>query len=258
MRRVSSLFASLYVLVLCTAALFNISKTYAIDTLPKVTQAAYVSFKVSGVALVLAVEEFNKSPMLIVRQHPEHGMALLNTIIFDNGFKADDHQSSINSFLRFKQLHITDMFSPILVGVAVQPGGSDIGFDVKLIAEANGRIVDLTPGKMILSLEDGFFIGYINSTYANGLIIWKMQWSDKETHSGPHIYNIYIYKLRGDNSMFNLYNKLVTTQRFKTGCEALNSYSLPCKNFIDDIVDIDDNTSTLGTEVLIPQHNSSE
>ena len=58
---------------------------------------------------------------------------------------------------------------------------------------------------------------------------------------------------------FHLMKRLETKTKHTDGCTALRSYQLPCKNFRDEIVPVEQEISTLGIEdKLLPEVERNE
>lgn len=218
---------------------------------PKVTQAAYVDFRGTE-CTVLAVEEFGKSPFLYFLN--ENGTT--NTFQFEEDFKALDEFAYVNSFLRFKTFKINGLPFPLLIGIAVQPTATDKIFGVKLISQQNKAVKLLNPEPITLTLQDGIFLGHINKRHGTGMVTWNFQWD--AAHYQPHKYEITIYNWGTQNSRFNLKSKFVTKRKFKDGCSALKYYGLPCKNFRDEVIRVEEDIGTLGIESEMLQTGENE
>ncbi len=221
---------------------------------PKATQAALINFKVNDITTVLAVEEFGKSPVLVVLK----GSEIIYSTQFGEDFKALNAGKEfvcVNSFLRFKTFNIKGLLSPVLLAVAAQPGGSDEHFEIQIIAEKEGKITSLNPEPIFLTIQDGIFLGYIGKKYGYGMIKWSFQWD--AAHYEPHKYEISIYKWDQENMNFTLKKKFITERKFKKGCDALNHYGFPCRNFRDEVIRPTEDISTLGieSELLFPNTN---
>lgn len=208
---------------------------------PKVTQAALIDFKTNDVVDVLAVEDFGKYPSLLLFKE--------NAVIFSAQFnteKIDTEFGFTNEFLRFKSFNIKGLPQPLLIAMAVSPGGSDEACEVKLIAEKNGKIDLLNSEPIIISIQDGIFVGYINPKYGYGMITWDFQWD--AAHYDPHKYKIKIYSWNNKNLEFKLQKEFITKRKFNNGSSALKHYGLPYRNVRDEIITIDEDISTLGIE----------
>jgi hypothetical protein len=214
---------------------------------PKVTQVATIDFKINNV-IALAVEEFGKPPLL-------HFMTIdrkvVQTIKFDSNIVSIHEFAFTNCFLKFKSFEIKDLPSPLLIALAVQPTGSDEWADVKLVSEKNGKIAELNPEPIKITIQDGFYLGNINKQYGNGLVTWNFQWD--AAHYEPHKYEIKIYQWDSKKTSFVLKNKFITKKKYKSGCEALKEHGLPCRNIRDEIINIEGDKSILGAEDLLPQ-----
>ena len=219
---------------------------------PKVTQAALVDFKVNRSITVLAVEEFGKAPSLIMIQQKEK----IFSIQFDDFFKSVEEFAYTNSFLRFRRFDIRGLSSPILLAVAAFPGGSDEAFQVKIIGERDGKITLLNPEPLLLTIQDGIFLGRINNKYGYGMITWKYQ--DDAAHYARHRYEIIIQKWDPKSMKFVTATKLMTAKKFKDGPTALKHHGLPFKNLRDDVTRAEEDIGTLGAEGLLMQSETTD
>jgi hypothetical protein len=224
---------------LCILLLY--SQAYATS---KVTQAALINLKLQQVT-VLAVEEFRKSPSLIFFNDKKN-----KDIIEFKEVKAFDEFAYTNSFLRFKSFRIKGIAQTLIVGVAAQPTGTDEWAEVKIISERNDKIVVLHHDVLTITLQDGIYLGY-------GMVKWNFQWD--AAHYEPHKYEISIYKWDSKNISFIPKNTFITEKKYKTGCAALNHYGLPCKNIRNEVINVEEDISTLGIEdeLLQPETNNN-
>ena len=230
-------------MALLTLALFA---TYARSS-PKVTQAAYVYFK-SNHVIALAVEEFDKAPMLLLMKG---GNVCFSTQL-DSACRFPHEFGYTNPFLRFRAFDLKGMPSPILMTVLAGPGGSDEGFAVDLIAEVDGKIKSIHPGPIRLSIQDGVYLGYINRKHGYGMITWKFVWD--AAHYAPHKYHVAIYKWDQSTGRLILEEEFTTEKQYEDGESALAHYGLPSHNFRNDVVRPEEDMSTLGIEdkLLLP------
>lgn len=220
---------------------------------PKVTQAVLCDFKTEATT-ALAVEEFGQPPKLIF-------VGRENKLIYSTAFGErfpDNVFSYVAPFVRFRSYRLGGLPEPLIVAVMVSPGGSDVGYEIKLIGEKNGRIGTLTPEPISLSIQDGIYLGYINKKHGTGMIVWRHMW-ENEAHYDAHRYTIGIYRWDRKGMGFRLVSTLSTKRKVKNGCTALRSYRLPCKNFRDEIVPVEQDISTLGIEdALLPKEEKNE
>lgn len=218
----------------------------------KVTQAALVNFKTHKDVLAVSIEEFKKPLRLLLLGED-------NEVIFSTQFRQDwpprEGFSYANPLLRFKVLHIKGLPSPMIFAVAVFPGGSDIGYAVKMIGEKNGKIATLSKDAIDLSIQNGVYLGYINRKYGYGMITWEFQW--EEAHYDPHKYKIKIYTWDSRKHEFIHKVTLTTKKKFSNGCSAVRHCGLPCKNFRDKVLKPEEEISTLGIEKELLKQNES-
>ncbi len=224
------------------AILFSFALAGQAYASPKVTQAASINFKVNDDLIAMAVEELGKPPMIIL----QHGKNTVFSAEFDKSFTSADEFAYTNSFLRFRFFNIKGLPDPILLAVAVSPGGSDVNFEIKIISEKTGKISLLNPKSIFMSIQNGIYLGFINSKYGYGMITWEFQWD--AAHYDPHTYKISIYTWDNKNLTFTLNKEFITQRKFKDGPSALKYYGLPYRNFRDEVTKPEEDLGTLGIE----------
>jgi hypothetical protein len=228
-----------------------VGKAYAS---PKVTQASSVNFKSLSVT-VLAVEEFGKSPTLLILPDDKKETAAIQPIEFSE-YKADDEFTYVNPFLRFKTFRIKGLVSPLMVAVVAQPTATDEIFEIKLISEKKGKITLLNPEPITITIQDGIYLGYINREYGYGMIVWNFQFD--AAHYSSHKYDIRIYKWDSKEMQFTLNKKMTTKKKFSNGCSALKHHGLPCKNYRNEVIRVEEDMCTLGIESELLQAEQIE
>lgn len=217
---------------------------------PKVTQGALVNFGVNQFT-TLAVEELGKPPSLLILDRED----IVYSTEFTKNLSALEEFAYTNSFLRFRTFNIKGL-PALLLAIAAQPTGTDQIFDVKIISGQKGKIALLNPDVISLTIQDGIFLGFINSKYGYGMVTWNFQWD--AAHYAPHKYEIHIYNFDQNREAFISKTKIMTKKKFKDGCSALKYYGLPCKNFRDDVIKVGEDIGTLGAEGLLVQSGTSE
>jgi len=70
--------------------------------------------------------------------------------------------------------------SPIIVALLSSPAGNECWHEIRLLAEINGNIAEITPEKRPFSSRDGMFHGMLNDQYGYGLITWHFLWQTEE------------------------------------------------------------------------------
>src|SRR5262249_33289081 len=131
---------------------------------PQVVQSVVVEFPTNRKVIVQAIEEFDKNPrMLFINQRT--GKILLDYTYEGEGFGEllkPERTSLVRPFLRFRVVRSKGFDSPLILAVAVSPGGSDNGFWGVVAGEVDGKLKVLTPGILSIPVQGGFYIGYLN------------------------------------------------------------------------------------------------
>jgi hypothetical protein len=86
--------------------------------------------------------------------------------------------AAFNPFLRFQVLRPACFGPPLILAVAVVPGGSDHGFWAAVIGEVAGKLAVLTPSELSLQVQGGLSLGHLNKRFGCGLVVWKFIWDD--------------------------------------------------------------------------------
>ena len=239
MRHVCSAFG-LIILLLTPAYSFSAQK---------ITQASHVTFTAHDL-LAVAIEELGRSPVLALFDITQE----VYRVTFSDSFKANDKFTYTGSLLRFGTFVIPGIDLPLLIGVAMQPGGSDNLFEVRIISkEIGGKIHELQPSAIQLSNQGGIHIGSLGKGKV-GMVIWEFQWSE-EAHYEPHAYKIKMYDWDANGKNFVFKREFLTGQKFVDGCEALKHYEIPCRDIRDEIIPLEkEEITTLGLENLLLNH----
>jgi hypothetical protein len=232
--------AKLFVVAIL-ALLFSFSLCDLSHAIPKVTQAGMINFTGNPVTAI-AVEEFGKPPALFL----SNKKGIIYTTHFGEDFSALKEFAYVNSFLRFKPFSIPGLPNPLLIAVAAQPTGTDERYEVKIIFEKDGGFVSLNPQRIMLTTQDGVFLGYINRKYGHGMITWHFQW--EAAHYAPHKYEVSVYTWDSRSQTLRLNNTFLTKQVFRDGCTALKHYGFPCRNLRNEVISPQTDISTLGIE----------
>jgi hypothetical protein len=168
----------------------------------RIVQSLVIEFPINGRVIVQAREEIGKNPrLLLISEHS--GNVLCNHTISANDDwlkpQADKQLQhlGLNPFLRFRGIRAKGFNSPLILAVAVAPGGSDHAFFGVVIGEIEGNLVVLTRPSLFTSVQGGFFLGYLNKHLGYGLISWRFLWNEG-AHYDYHRYEIEFYKLKGN------------------------------------------------------------
>ena len=130
--------------------------------------------------------------------------------------------------LRFRVLHVKGLPDPLVVGLAVSPGGSDSGWEAAAFGVVGGKLREVT-GFEGLQTGDrgGFYFGDLGGGIGPGAAVWTDVWDlDYEGHPSPHRYEIKLYSWNRVNKRFEWHKVFRTQGKFDTGDEALRSAGL--------------------------------
>jgi len=168
---------------------------------PRIVQSRLVSFPRNGQVMVQAREEIGQNPRIILLAKKSGEILLTHTITAADD--ADilkptaDQGPAFNPFLRFQVLQPACFHSPLILAVAVSPGGSDHGFWVAVIGAVEGKLAVLTPSNVLLQVQGGLYPGYLNKQLGCGFATWKFVWDDG-SHYDQHHYEVELYSWRGN------------------------------------------------------------
>ena len=164
---------------------------------PKVVQSAIVHFPHHGEVKVESIEQVGKFPK-IVFTNVKTGAALYRSAITDpdGWLKLTDDEVS-QPFLRFREVRSPGFPTPLIMAVAVYPGGSDDGSYLAVFGEANGRFARLTDKLVDTAVQGGFYLGFLNRKFGYGLVSWCFDWNfdASEGHYDYHHYSMQVYTL---------------------------------------------------------------
>jgi hypothetical protein len=193
----------------------------------RIVQSKVVIFPGNGKVLIQARQQVKHDPRILMTSLPSGKVLLSHTISeADDLLKpdVDDPSSLLNPFLRFGVLQGKGFNTPLVLAVAVSPGGSDHGFFSVLIGEVAGKLVVLNRENLVTNVQSGLFIGYLNRRWGYGLARWKFTWDDG-AHYDFHPYEIEIYQLRGGE--FHSVHKSISKKRyFGRGYRALGELGI--------------------------------
>lgn len=206
---------------------------------PKIKQEGVVRFPRAGEVRVRAVEQPLRLPRLEFASLPA-GRALR---VFTLGtsdpraYRPDAGwgESPIDPFVRFMPLDAEGLPRPLVLAVAVRPGGSDHGFETTLIGEAGGRLKVLTAEPLLTSIQGGVFVGDLGRAYGRGAAVWGFLWDDDEAHYDAHRYEVKLYPYDARRAVFRRAAVLRSKGKHRSGADALEELGLPrYANLLDD------------------------
>lgn len=188
---------------------------------PRISQESVINVRGIGRLRICAHEDFGSAPKLVFTDATS-GEELLSVPM--GGYQWISREDvAVNPKLRFKIVTIKGFSSPLIIGVAINPGGSDSAWEAVAIGVVSGRLEALTYEHLTTSDEGGFFFGDLGHDVGFGAAQWDFVWGEDESHVSPHQYEIKLYKWNGWR--FEWY-KVFRTASHNSGQEALQAQGL--------------------------------
>jgi|GEM_PF-6283722 len=208
-----------------------------------VKQEEVVSFGGLGPVRVRAVEVPHALPRLDFSS-PRTGRRLLSVPVGTSdpkSFVREPGNSLINPLVRFRVLRVASLPDPLILAVAVRPGGSDHGFEATVVGEAGGRLRVLTTGRPpLVSIQGGVFVGDLGGGRGPGFAAWSFIWEDG-AHYDAHRYLVRLYPFDPARAAFGRATTWRTKGKHRRGADALAELGLPrYENLLDDFPAISD------------------
>ncbi len=135
--------------------------------------------------------------------------------------------SLIDPFLRFMPLNVEGFPAPLVLAVAVRPGGSDHGFETTIIAERGAAFRVLTPEPLLTPIQGGVFVGDLGGGRGPGVAVWSFIWGDDEAHYAGHRYEVKLYPFDARRGVFRRATVQRSKQKHRSGEDALEELKLP-------------------------------
>lgn len=195
----------------------------------RVSQERVIGFPEIGNVRVAAREDFGNSPRLTFTDE-KSGREILSTYLgrFDCWSLSGPEAASLNPRLRFKTIAIEGLPNPLVLGIAICPGGSDSAWEAVAVGVVDGRLEQLTFETMSTSDEGGFFFGNLGHGIGVGAAQWDFVWGEDEGHPPPHKYEVKL--LKWDGRRFEWYRVFRTARKFDSPNAALKAYSFHFKD----------------------------
>lgn len=128
--------------------------------------------------------------------------------------------------LRFKVVRLEGLPGPLVLAVAMSPGGSDSSWEASVIGAAQGDIQRLTYERLTTSNQGGFFVGDLGGGLGPGAAAWCFIWGEDEGHYQEHQYEVTLYKWSAAQARFRWHKTLRTKGEFDSGERAMRSLGL--------------------------------
>jgi hypothetical protein len=174
----------------------NPSPTPIVNSVSRISQEAVIRFPQIGAVRVSANEGKNMELKFIDQKS---GRQILTSSLGSyHWYRSDDPaDADWNPQLRFKAISIKGLPSPLVIGIAMDPGVSDSAWQGVAIGVVNGRLERLNWETLETSNEGGFFFGDLGHGLGLGAAQWDFVWGEDECHPPPHKYEVKLYKWNG-------------------------------------------------------------
>lgn len=194
------------------------------------TQEEVLDFPRAGRVRVRAVEALGRLPRLEFSSETT-GRALSSVTLGKSApemYKPLDEPgvSLIDPFVRFMPLNVGGLPAPLVLAVAVRPGGSDHGFETTLVGASGRTFRALTPEPLLNSIQGGVFVGDLGGARGPGVAVWSFLWED-DAHYAAHRYEVKLYPFDARRGVFRRASVLRSRGKHKRGEDALEELKLP-------------------------------
>jgi hypothetical protein len=202
---------------------------FSAESASRVSQEEIIRFPEIGNVRVRANEDFGKGLRLTFFD-PKSGGELLTAYFGSSNWNWSGGSTAAesNPKLRFKAISIRGFPNPLIVGIAMNPGVSDSGWETAAVGVVNGELQRLTYETMETSNEGGFFFGDLGPGLGLGAAQWDFVWGEDEGHMGPHKYEVKLSKWNGRR--FEWFKVFRTTREYEFGEDALRAHGY---HFVD-------------------------
>jgi hypothetical protein len=196
-----------------------------------VTQEETVSFPRAGRVRVRAVEARGRQPrleFLDVATGRRLRVVTLGTSAPESYRPLDEPGVSlIDPFARFMPLNVEGLPAPLVLAVAVRPGGSDHGFETTLVGARGASFRVLTPEPLLTPIQGGVFVGDLGGGRGPGVAVWSFVWGESEAHYAEHRYEVKLYPFDARRGVFRRATLRRSKRKHRSGEDALEELGLP-------------------------------
>jgi hypothetical protein len=134
----------------------------------------------------------------------------------------DDDFTEIN----FVVINLNKIATPLVVAVAVRPGGSDHLFQSAIMGSVDGEIRDLLPDHPTTNIQGAFCLGKFGKHLRPGVVVLNFIW-ENGAHYGAHRYQCTFYEWTG--SVFEKRDVLETKLAYESWQHAAKGLGFECK-----------------------------
>lgn len=214
-----------FIKVLLLAVVFAAASN-AVCAASRVSQSETVEFPNVGKVVIQAREAVGAFPRIVFTIKGSKAPLLTHVMSDKDGLlkPTPDSSPETGPFLRFRVLHPEGFKGPIVLAIAVCPGGSDHGFWATVIGEVGGKLKVLLPQPVFTHIQGGIYIGNLNKKLGDGLAVWSFVWNDG-AHYDDHPYEVKLYALQNGQLVFK--QKYISKRKYQgNGAEALKEIGI--------------------------------
>lgn len=193
-----------------------------------VKQEEVVTFARAGRVRVRAVEVPRGLPRLEFASAAT-GRGLLSLPVGTSdarSFRIEPWETPMNPLVRFVVMSAPGLPGPLVVAVAVKPGGTDHGFETSVVGEVGGRLKVLTNAPLVNNIQGGVFVGDLGGGRGPGVAAWNFIW-EEEAHYGAHRYEVRLLAFDARRGAFRSARPLRTKAKHASASDALAELGLP-------------------------------
>lgn len=162
----------------------------------RISQRRDVYFEGIGLVTVSAHEDIGETPKLVLTS-ASSGAKLFEAYVQSDLVSQGDDLPGLNPTLRFTVQTLKGFHSPVVIAVAMEPGGSDDGWESFAVGLVDGSFAQVTFDHLRTNDDGGFFFGDLGNGIGVGAAQWNFVWGEDESHPPPHRYEIKLYKWNG-------------------------------------------------------------
>jgi hypothetical protein len=199
------------------------------ESASRISQEEIVRFPKIGDVRVCANEDFGKDLRLTFSNEKSGG--IIQSYDFGNSYWnwGDDSDGAWHPKLRFKAISIKGFPTPLVVGIAINPGASDSAWQAVAFGVVDGQLQLLTFETMETSDDGGFFFGDLGHGLGLGAAQWDFVWGEDEPHPPPHKYEMKLYKW--NERRFEWERVIRTRRQYNSARAALRAYRFKFVDF---------------------------
>ena len=141
-------------------------------------QSVVVEFPSNGRVIVQAKEEVGRFPSMLFISEKNGAVLLRRTIRDKSRWLVPVNDGLAPPDLRFRLIRSTGFYSPLIMSVGVDHGGSDNHFYLTVFGEIEGKLRSLNDQPIFANIQGGYYLGRLNDKLGDGLVAWNFMWGN--------------------------------------------------------------------------------